>query len=284
MLKSVKVIGKNASAAQPLTVQLSPYGFTPARFRNRKMHAVLLHVMPPLCRYKMRKRIGMLVQRYLGIRRSARRKIHKHCFVAHRRASVRRSFVNLAECANLAAVIPPTAVKRFYTLLARAVAQARMNAVNRNLNFHAVAFLRGALRLLEHSAEGGTYHGFNLRRVKSVHEILFLKLVGCRYYNCSELMQSRNYNPKLPMPAQHRQHLISLCNTYGLKIIASLRAESHYIAKGENPLLRIRRPNHSSALRLRFSKLVHNVKPEIVCFGCVIFNARKASLAVNSFS
>ena len=210
-LKIIKIIHHNRTANQPLSIKLTPGCFCPSCFRNRKMQAVFLCLMPVLCRDDMCKRITVIMNYTFRISCSAGCKIQHHRI---RRQGLHtfkffRSFFH-SFCHIFKAVCIP-----LYTP---------------ELCCHASLFQRFgnfSWDLVLCSA----YKCLCLRSFHAIYKIADRQHMRYRYHHCTQLVQCHCSKPVFVVPLQDQHNTISVAYSCTLKHIRHLIAVLFYICK-----------------------------------------------------
>ena len=194
------VVYKDVGSGYPLSVQLAPYGFTPARIGNGEVQAVFVQVVPEISGNDVPQRIREVVRHHFGFAGSAAGEVHQRNIVVAvgmlrscERGGIGNAFVEV--------------LKTFGYLRAYADQLLHTRRVG-----------HGSCDVVGNDAFAGTDNHLDVCGIAAVYNIFLGKQVCGGDNDGSQLMQCDDAEPELIAAFQNEHYHIAVADAETLEI------------------------------------------------------------------
>ena len=176
-MEAVKVINKQTSCTEKLTVHLSPHTFCPTRFGYSQMQAAFVKLVPIFCRDDMSEAIIMCVNDHFWIACCSRCEVNQHIIID--------------------IILNPFEFSRIFCTFRIKVSPAVTISSNDKFLFYIFVFFKRLLNMICNISVSGSNNVVYICCFKTIGVILFHKLICCRNEDSADLIKCKKQYPEL---------------------------------------------------------------------------------------
>ena len=244
------VVDEDRSAGDPLSIELAPDGFPPARVGDGEVEAVRMQVVPEGGRGDVAERVEEIVDHHLRFTRRAGGEVHERCVVVRVHACGANKGRGVLDA--LLEVVEPGRHLRAYAdqRLERGGVGQCIRDVAEDLRFT------------------GADDGLNVGRIGAIDDVFLRQQVSGRDSHRAELMQRNDGEPELVASLEDEHHFVAAANAERLEIGGGTIRSLLDLCKSEVDVLAlIVRPAEGASRRLLFGPSIDDVVSVVKVLG-----------------
>ena len=244
---------KHCCTSKPLTIELSPYGLTPASIGYGQVERTLMQVVPEHTGGQMAHRIEIVVGNHLRLARGTAGEVHQHrvLIVVH--------------------VLRTDELRRLLPLRLPVVESLRDGFAmirDRNQRVHCRTIRHCSLDLTYHVWIIHTDDGFDRSAGIAIYDIFLCEHVGGGNHDGANLTQGQHHHPPLVAALQDEHHGVVLADAEGGQIRSGLIGLLLQLSEGGPDLLAlVVSPQDSEFLGCLLSPRIHHIVGEVEVLG-----------------